>query len=125
MSTEISKQTSTPTTARRQEYLRPHYTVGGTDQAYEVDVFLPGVARDQASITLENNTLLVEAHRTPHAAEGWRPIHQEIPTADYRLRLQLNVRVDENQITANSHDGVLKILLPVAEEAKPRSIQIQ
>lgn len=127
MNTEISKQTAnaTPATARRQEFVRPHYQVDGNDQAYEVRVFLPGVTKDQANITLDQNTLLVEASRTPHWQEGWRPVHREIPTADYRLRLQLNLRVDESGITANTKDGVLTIQLPVAEEAKPRTIAVQ
>ena len=126
MNTEISKeQGALPTTARRQDYIRPYYEVEGNEHAYEVRVFLPGVPRDQATITLEKNTLVVEANRRTHWKEAWRSIHREIPTADYRLRLQLNVMVDEAGIKAASRDGILTIKLPVAEEAKPRSIKVQ
>lgn len=126
MNTHLTKtETTTPATARRQEYVRPHYEVSGDEHASEVRVYLPGVPRDQATITLERDTLVVEAQRRSHAKDTWRPLHREIPAADYRLRLQLNLRVDEAGITASSRDGILTIKLPVAEEAKPRSIQIQ
>jgi HSP20 family protein len=128
MNTELAKNKMTPptpATARRQDYVRPHYEVRGNEQAYEVRVYLPGVPREQASITLEKNTLVVEASRQPHWEEGWRPIHRELPVADYRLRLQLNLHVDEGGISASTRDGILTIKLPVAEEAKPRSIKVQ
>ncbi|MFP4540835.1 MAG: Hsp20/alpha crystallin family protein [Opitutales bacterium] len=120
----MTRREDAPAEARRQEFIRPYYEVEGDEHAYEVRVFLPGVPREQANITLEKDTLTVEASRVPHAAEGWRPQHREIATADYRLRLQLNLRVDEANIAASSQDGVLTIKLPVAEEAKPRSIAI-
>ncbi len=126
MSTEVMerKQNAPAQTAHRERYLRPYYEVEAGEQAYQVHVYLPGVARDQADITLEKGTLTVEARRRAHAQEGWRPMYREIPDADYRLRLQLNVVVDEENITAKAEDGVLTVTLPVAEEAKPRKIEI-
>lgn len=125
MNTELSKQSSASPDLRRQEYVRPYYEVNSSESAFEVKVYLPGVARDQASITLEKDNLMVEAYRSAHWTEGSRVVHREIPTADYRLNLQLNIAVDENQISAESKNGVLTIHLPVAEEAKPRQIRIK
>lgn len=130
MSTAVEKSsnatnTLSANTTRPQEFLRPYYEVTGDRDTYQVHVYLPGVAKDGATITLEKDNLLVEATRQPHWQEGWRPVHREIPAADFRLRLQLNMAVDEDRISATSHDGVLTINLPVAEEAKPRTIAIE
>jgi len=125
MNTEVSKKEEGAAQVRRQDYIQPYYQVETNDSAFDVRVYLPGVARDQATVSLDKDTLIVEAHRTRHWDERSRVVHREIPTADYRLHLQLNVHIDENKISATSKDGVLTIHLPVAEEAKPRTIAIQ
>ena len=125
MSTELSKQEAPLSKVRRHEYVRPYYEITDLEHAYEVSVHLPGVEKNKASVTLEKDTLIVEAERSPHWKEGWKPVHKEIPQADYRLRLQLNIIVDEAKISANSKDGILKIQLPVSEEAMPRTIKVK
>ena len=125
MSTELSKHEAPLSKLRKHEYVRPYYEITDLEHAYEVSVHLPGVDKDRSTVTLEKDTLIVEAERSPHWKEGWKPIHREIPKADYRLRLQLNIIVDESKISAKSQDGILKIHLPVAEEAKPRTIKIK
>ncbi len=124
MSTTVQKTANQPATARRQEYLRPYYEVSGNGEGSDVRVFLPGVPKDGTSITLEKDTLVIEGNRRKHWNDAWRPVHREIPDADYRLRLQLNMAVNESGITATHRDGILTVHLPVAEEAKPRTIAI-
>jgi HSP20 family molecular chaperone IbpA len=48
----------------------------------------------------------------------------ELNWDDYRLNLELNVRVNEAAISAQVTDGVLRLTLPKAEEAKPRRIEV-
>ena len=125
MSTELSKQETPLSSVRREEYVRPFYEIVDHEHAYEVVVHLPGVEKGKSTVTLERDTLVVEAQRVPHWEDNWKPINREIPRADYRLRLQLNVHIDEGKITAKSKDGILRINLPVAEEARPRTIKIK
>lgn len=125
MSTELSKQEAPLSNMRRQEYVRPHYEIVDREHSYEVVVHLPGVEKGKSTVTLERETLLVEAERIPHWDDNWKAIHREIPRADYRLRLQLNVHIDEARISARSTDGILHITLPVAEEARPKTIKIK
>ena len=127
MTTAVSKQT-TPEKAdelKRVNHHRPYYEVINHGHAYDVNVFLPGVPQDKASITLEKNMLIVEASRPEHWAENWQATHREISIGDYRLQLELNTPVDESKVTATAKDGILTIHLPVTEEAKPRQISIQ
>ncbi|WP_309398940.1 Hsp20/alpha crystallin family protein [Cerasicoccus maritimus] len=118
-------KTETPARAdKRTAYLRPRYEVANTKEAYTVQVFVPGVPKEGVRITVDQDTLAIEATRRLTANDRWRARHREIPTADYRLRLDLNVPVDSHKITAKTTDGVLTITLPVAEAAKPRQISV-
>jgi len=124
MNTEVTKTARAEEPRRWEDYQTPLYEVEKNEDAYCVRVFLPGVGRNDASVTLEKDTLLVEARRSSHADESWRVVHREIPSGDFRLELELNIHVDEKSISATSTNGVLNIQLPIAEQAKPRSIKI-
>lgn len=105
-------------------YLRPQYQVTPGKDEYTVQVFIPGASKDGVSITVDQDTLSLEAKRKQVANDSWQARYREIPTADYRLRLQLNVPVDAEKIAAKTANGVLSITLPVAEAAKPRQIAV-
>jgi len=123
--TQVAKtKQEAPAQARRVQYLRPHYEIAQDKEAYTVKVYLPGVSKEGVNVTVDKDTLSVEAQRSKLGADGWKPRYREIPEADYRLRLDLNVPVDSDNISAKTEQGVLTITLPVAEEAKPRRISI-
>jgi len=123
--TQIAEtQNQAPAQARRVQYLRPHYDIAQNQEAYTVRVYIPGVNKEGVNITVDKDTLAIEARRSGVGGENWKPRYREIPEADYRLRLDLNVPVDDGNISARTENGVLTITLPVAEEAKPRKIEI-
>ena len=77
MNTTIAKQDSTqPSTANRMEYRSPRYEVHNLDDAYRVDVYVPGVKKDNTRITLDKDTLTI-THRVG-SGSGKLGIH---PTA--------------------------------------------
>ena len=124
MSTELKKnepQSPAKTTA---EFRRPYYTVNGDKEAYTVRVFMPGVAKDDYSISLHRGELQVEGKKVNPLPTEAQWLHREITPESYKLRLQLNVDVDESKIKAKSEDGILMITLPVAAKARPRTIKI-
>ncbi len=124
MNTEVANKENTElkerTTARR-----PYYTVSGDKKEYNVEVFMPGVAKDAYDVTLNHDELVIEGRKSVLVPEKAHVLHQEIPPEDYKLRLQLNVSVDEEKISAKSEDGILRITLPVAREAQPKRIKIE
>src|SRR5579871_3937787 len=91
---------------------RPAYTVTETAEAFDLVVFVPGANKDGVEIALEDNALAVTARRAQTAPEGWQPLRREIPEADYRLTLRINVPVDAASIAATVADGVLRVRLP-------------
>lgn len=125
MKTEMQKKPETHVgQVKRQRYRRPHYEVSSDENGYDVLVFMPGVSREAATVTLEKGTLSVEGQLSVETPEGWRPLRRELTGHDYRLQLRLNVEVAEDDIVATSEDGVLKVRLPIAEAAKPRVITV-
>jgi HSP20 family protein len=121
MKTETEKN---PETIRRHRARRPHYDVTTDEQGYDVHVDMPGVNRSGATVSLEKGTLTVEGNVTENIPEDWRSLRRESYGCDFLLKLQLNVEVAEEAITASAEDGVLTVRLPIAEEAKPRLITI-
>ena len=120
---EIAKQGAGP--ARQQRWLRPRYDVRQLDGGdYVLRVWMPGVDKRGASISLDNNTLSITGSRERYWDEGWSPVLRELPEGDYRLSLTLNMRVDGDRIRAHVENGILTLDLPLAEEAKPREIAI-
>jgi HSP20 family protein len=124
MSTELKKQESQVPAQAATNYRRPYYRVDGDKHAYTVEVYMPGVSKDDYNVSLQRNELVVEGRKViPLPAEAkW--LNREITPEGYKLRLQLNVDVDPDAIKARSEDGILTISLPVAKEARPRLIKI-
>ncbi len=124
MSTQVMNTENANGEARKM-YRKPNYEVTNRDNAYYVDVFMPGVSREDASITLDGETLTIEAKRLPFKQTDWKIIHGEIYEHDYRLELKLNVDIEPEGITAKTNDGILTVALPVAAKAAQRSIPIE
>jgi len=123
MSTELQKQT-TEAPAVKTAIRRPYYTVSGNKTQYTVEVFMPGVSRDDYNVSLQHDELVVEGRKVLPIEMDARWVHQEITTESYKLRLQLNIEVDPEGISAKGEDGILVITLPVAKKARPRNIKI-
>jgi HSP20 family protein len=126
MSTELAKETKdSQLKTQNSEFVRPHYEVENKDHAYHVHVFMPGVTKSETTITLEKDTLTIEARKPQYWEDSWKLNHREINTADYQLILQIKTPIDENDISASHENGVLTVVLPVAEVAKPKTITIE
>jgi HSP20 family protein len=126
MSDQITKtDPQAPAETRRENWRRPQYEVTPGKEAYELRVHLPGVPKKQAEVTVEGDRLLVVGRRGTIRPEGAKLVHEEIGSEDYRLPLQLNVDIDAEKIEAHSADGVLNVRLPLAEESRPRAIQVE
>jgi HSP20 family protein len=85
---------------------------------------LPGIDPDSLDVTAENNTLTVRAERKNVAPEGAAYVVSERPAGAYARQLVLGEGLDLDAIRADYHDGVLTLTVPVAEQAKPRRIEI-
>lgn len=109
---------------RQVNYIRPYYEVDESEDSYDIRIFLPGVNKGGVDLSLEGDTLEITGTRTQKTPETWKTIRREQQFEDFQLQLQLNVKIDGGKITAKIEDGVLGLILPKAEEIKPKSITV-
>ncbi|MDE3065035.1 MAG: Hsp20/alpha crystallin family protein [Acidobacteriota bacterium] len=87
---------------------------------------LPGVDSSTIELTVDNSTLTVKAERrAPLLAEGIEALVAERPHGSFTRQILLGDNLDTTKIDARYADGVLTLAIPVAEEAKPRKIEVR
>ena len=98
------------------------------DDAYYVEVDLPGIKKDDIDINIEDNILTIS---------GERKVKDEVKEDDYykveskygkfSRSFTLPEKVDEDNIKAESKDGVLEVVIPKLkeEEKKPKKIEVK
>jgi HSP20 family protein len=89
---------------------------------------LPGLKADQVEITCDNGVLTVRGERRQERKEGDEQSRYHIIERLYGAftrSFQLPQTVDEQQISAEFEDGVLRVNVPKAALPQPRKIQIQ
>jgi HSP20 family protein len=95
-----------------------------TGDQFVVRFDLPGIDADSLDVSAENQTLTVRAERTRRDPEGVAYLVSERPSGTYSRQLVLGDGLAVDDITAEYRDGVLTLTIPVAEQAKPRKIEI-
>jgi HSP20 family protein len=85
---------------------------------------LPGMDTDTLEVSAENNTLTVRAERHRYDPDDSTYLVSERPSGVYSRQLVLGDGLAVDDIRAEYKDGVLTLTIPVAEEAKPRKIEI-
>ena len=85
---------------------------------------LPGVDPDSIDLTVERNVLTVSAKREWQRAEGVEVIASERPQGMFTRQLFLGDSLDTDHVDASYDDGVLTVRIPVADQAKPRKVEI-
>jgi HSP20 family protein len=103
----------------------PALDIAEREDGYLVTVELPGVKLDDLQITLEDGLLTIqgERHFTDDAAD--QNFHRvERRYGSFRRAITLPAHVMADEVEATIEDGVLRILVPKAEQARPKRIQV-
>ena len=85
---------------------------------------LPGCDPASINLTVERNALAVHAERTRPNDDDVELLIGERPTGTFSRQLFLADTLDSERIAADYTDGVLRLRVPVKEQAKPRRVDI-
>jgi len=96
-----------------------------TEGALTVVMEMPGVDKGNVDISVHDGTLKVEGRIEFSKYEGLQPVYTEYNIGHYARSFSLSNKIDQNRIGAEMKDGVLSLVLPKVEEAKPRAIQVK
>jgi len=90
---------------------------------FVIEFDLPGVSPESIDLDVERNVLTVKAERVPRNGD-WERLATERVTGAFSRQLVLGDNLDLEHIEASYDGGVLRLVVPVAERAKPRKIEI-
>jgi HSP20 family protein len=90
---------------------------------FVIEFDLPGVSRESIDLDVERNVLTVRAERVARNGD-WEMLAAERTRGAFSRQLVLGDNLDLDKIEATYDDGILRLVVPVAEKAKPRKIQI-
>jgi HSP20 family protein len=91
---------------------------------FVVQFDLPGVDPSSIDLTIEKNVLTVQADRGWQTSEDQAIVVNERPQGHFSRQLFLGDGLDAEHVEAIYDKGVLTLIIPVAEQAKPRKIEV-
>ena len=92
---------------------------------YVLNADLPGIDPGSVDIDVDGQLLSIRAERTPRSQEGVKWIARERSAGSFLRQFTLGQGIETSGISASYENGVLSVVIPVAEKAKPRRIEVQ
>lgn len=93
-----------------------------------VQAFVPGIHADSLNITIDDGVLTIagqmpELYPSDESA-NWAWYTRELRSGSFQRSFSLPYKIDVDSVNATVEDGVLRLVLPKAQEAKPRRIPV-
>jgi len=103
----------------------PPTNLSDTGDNLEIVAEVPGVAKEDLQVKIQGNYLQIAGSRKTSAPEGFKAHRTERSSGTFSRSFTLPYEVDSSKVHATLKDGMLTLVLPKAETAKPRQISIQ
>ncbi|AWN17188.1 Hsp20/alpha crystallin family protein [Salinisphaera sp. LB1] len=114
---------------------RPAVDIHENDDAYLIDVEVPGIDPKDVEITLNNDVLTLSGERVERSDNAEKSVQREGERAPARhverrygrfmRRFTLPETADEDAVEARAEHGVLHITVPKKEQSRPRRIEVK
>lgn len=118
----IAKEVSSPARDRKERVVLPSVDVYENKDEILLQVEMPGVAKKDIRIDLDNGRLTLAGERAGRS-EG-KPLYTEFGPVEFRRTFSVPQTIDGNKVKAELRDGILHLHLPKSEAYKPRTIEI-
>jgi len=119
----LLNQVLAPTVARTVRGIRTPLSVWEADDAYHIELDVPGVSKADIELTFEKGVLQIVAERKEPEDER-KGLHEERVYGKVTRSLSLSETVDPDSIAAELTNGVLHVTVTKVPEVQPRRIDI-
>lgn len=92
--------------------------------SFTVVIDLPGLKKENIEISLREQNLTVSGERPIEESTGEAGFRAERFYGTFQRTVQLPTQVDPNTVKASYQNGILKVVLPKSEAAKPKQIAV-
>lgn len=127
MANEMQTQrNATPATqARAAPHVVPPVDIFEDENGITVLADLPGVSRERLGVRVDGDSLSIEGTAEVVNPKDMELVYGEAQPPVYRREFSLSRELDASRIEAQLKDGVLRLTIPKAEEARPRRIEVR
>lgn len=102
-----------------------HDVYVNSEDALVFDFALAGFSKDEIGVELSRNVLTVSASKKQQESkEENKWLHRKIATRDFEIKYVMPNSYDSDNATAKYEDGMLKVVVPLAEAVKPKLLTI-
>ena len=96
-----------------------------TNTSYLLELIAPGLNKEDFEITLEDNLLTIGFDKKPEqVSEGEKYILKEYQFPTFKRSFTLDEKINAEEISAQYVNGILTLNLPIKEDVKPATKQI-
>jgi HSP20 family protein len=124
--TRINENTSVPaheTTRDQERYVTPPVDIYETNEGLVVVADMPGLERENLEISVEQDVLTIKGTFIDNGERDF--FYREFTPSSYFRQFNLGNKIDQTRIDAQYRNGVMRLTLPFAEAAKPRTIEVK
>ncbi len=103
----------------------PPINVYEQDEAVVVTAEVPGVKPDELELTVLGDSVALKGQRREEPSNGDRMYRQERAAGLFTRTVTLPASIDPDSVHAEYRDGILRVRMAKAEQAKARKIEIK
>lgn len=96
-----------------------------TDNDLVVRAEIPGVNKDDIDIEVTSESLSIRGERKCPDCDKEKFLRIERPYGPFERSFTIGVPVQADKVKATYRDGILEVVIPKAEEVKPKKIEVQ
>ena len=104
----------------------PQVNIHETPEAFHLELNVPGRSKEDFKVQVEKGLLTISYEKKEETTQkdDYKTVRREFDYKSFKRSFSVDDHIDVDGIQAKYENGILKLLLPKKEEAKPSSKQI-
>ena len=104
----------------------PRLNVAETAEGYVAEALAPGIDPQTLDLNVKENVLTIAGEKSAPEGVKAEAVHRSERSAGRFVRtLELPAEIDADKVKASYSDGILRVVLPKAEQTEPRRIDVE